>query len=236
MSNQAQIRYRKKAVKTFYLDLNTKTDADIIQWLNTTKDHGGSQTGEIKRACRNLIPQSAYPFRGGWNCPTCPAKYTPYPGQLISYCPRCGQAIINTTGAEASADSYTPVDTYGKDYTPVDDSTDNPATLEALTNMDAETEASADSYTPVDTDAESTPVDMEQTSTPVDVEPESTPVDSPNYNVYYVTKKGGEHYRKIAVKATNKKEAIAIFRDIHKATFQQSEGHAFRPTAEPITE
>lgn len=219
MSNEAQIRYRRKAIKTFYLDLNTKTDADIIQWLNTTKDHGGSQTGEIKRACRNLIPKSAYPFRGNWHCPTCPAKYTPYPGRLISYCPRCGQAIINTTGTEASADSYTPVDTYSKDYTPVDNNTDNPATLEALTNTDAGTEASTDAYPAVDTDT-----------------PESTPVDSPNYNVYYVTKKGGEHYRKMAVKATNKKEAIAIFRDIHKATFQQSEGHAFRPTAEPITE
>ena len=91
--NQAQINYRKKAVKTLYLDLNIKTDADIIQWLDKTANRGGSKSGEIKRACRNLIPQDAYQFLGAWHCPSCPAKYTPVEGQLISYCPHCGQRI-----------------------------------------------------------------------------------------------------------------------------------------------
>lgn len=54
-TSEAQIRsvrkYNKENVKKYYLDLNKKTDADIISFLETTDNKQGS----IKEAIREYM-------------------------------------------------------------------------------------------------------------------------------------------------------------------------------------
>lgn len=45
-------RYRKKNIKRITLDLNERTDLDIIQWLEFRAENGASQSFTIKEACR----------------------------------------------------------------------------------------------------------------------------------------------------------------------------------------
>ncbi len=286
-SKAAKARYKAKAIKTFYLDLNAKTDADIIQWL----EQEPNKAKAVKEACRRNIPKHmidynvpSSPYK--YLCPACEKIYIPSETTRYGYC-SCGQRIINLTEAQETenkkliqeyirkhetstpvdtdAATSTPVDTDAETSTPVDTdaATSTPVDTDATTSTPVDTDAAtstpvdtdAATSTPVDTDAEtSTPVDTDAaTSTPVDTDATtSTPVDTdaeteasalwdditpkPNYNVHYITKRGGkEYYRALPVVAANKKEAIRIFREIHKGTFEKAEGHAFQPIAEPIT-
>lgn len=45
-------RYRKKNIQRITLDLNVKTDLDIIEWLKIRTENGASQSATIKEACR----------------------------------------------------------------------------------------------------------------------------------------------------------------------------------------
>lgn len=48
-------RYRKKNIQRITIDLNVKTDLDIIQWLETRAEDGASRSATIKEACRLAI-------------------------------------------------------------------------------------------------------------------------------------------------------------------------------------
>lgn len=117
--NEAQIKYRKKAVKTIYLDLNQKTDADIIKWLN---ENAMKTATAIKNACRKRIAlnmkESDIPGQK-YQCPSCDEIYfPPSNGAIFAYCPCCGQCVRNQ--AKAKTEASTLVDTPAEESTPVD--------------------------------------------------------------------------------------------------------------------
>ena len=208
--NQAQINYRKKAVKTLYLDLNIKTDADIIQWL----EREPNKAKAVKEACRRNIPKhminhnapsSSYKYL----CPTCEKIYIPSEKARYGYC-SCGQRIINLTQAQEAENE----------------------------KLIREYIRKKETCTPVDTEAQaSTPVNSSpETCTPVNTEAlkkaKAYAGKGETYLISYVLKKGKrELQREAIIRGYNKKGAIQNFRKWHEETKEGGEGHAFRPTA-----
>lgn len=63
-----QERYRKKVIKRFFLDLNTNTDGDILQWLNSKPNKAGAVKSAIREHIRfverdppGIVPQFGDP-------------------------------------------------------------------------------------------------------------------------------------------------------------------------------
>ena len=52
---QAVARFRKKSIKKYYLELNIRTDADIIEYLSTVQ----SRQGTIKQAIREFMKKGS---------------------------------------------------------------------------------------------------------------------------------------------------------------------------------
>ena len=133
--NEAQIKYRKKAVKTLYLDMNLKTDADILKWLENALS--GNKSHEIKFACRQQIPKKMKPEIMHFLCPNCERIYTPVEIQtrLFAFCPYCGQKVMqipDDDSAPVESGDSAPADTKPGTSAPVKSGDSAPADTEAL--------------------------------------------------------------------------------------------------------
>ena len=149
--NRHQITYRARHITTIYVDLNQRTDADILQWLEGIGK--GHKMRAIKEACRKAQPRRPELLDNEVRCPWCLIPYTPVdPDIYVSFCPYCGQAIYTRVctpvqDAEQAPGEYTPVqDTEG--CTPVQDAEQEPGECTPVQTNDKKYIISYVTYSP----------------------------------------------------------------------------------------